>query len=182
MLGDTNNNPGLIPRICQALFDRQPNNNSVSCRVEFSYLEIYSEEVKDLMCKDNHKDKLKVRQHPEYGPYVEGLTQLVVEDYTSIKRLIDQGNKERIVASTLLNNRSSRSHAILTLYFTQIMQQPEIGKPHEVISKINLVDLAGSERVEVSGVTGINFKEAININKSLSTLGLVISKLAGQSN
>ena len=107
--------------------------------------------------------------------------QLVVEDYKSIKRLVDQGSKDRAVASTLMNNRSSRSHAILTLYFTQIVQELDLGKSREIVSKINLVDLAGSERVEVSGVTGINFKEAININKSLSTLGLVISKLASKA-
>ena len=77
-----------------------------------------------------------------------------------------------------MNARSSRSHSILTLYFTQLINNPQFGKTREIVSKINLVDLAGSEKVDASGVTGINFKEAININKSLSTLGLVISKLA----
>jgi len=190
MSGDSSNeiNKGLIPRICQALFDRQETHNNIkkgeceiSYRVELSYLEIYSEEVRDLMKKDNQSNSLKVRQHPTYGPYVEGLSQLVIEDFKSIKRLIDQGNKERITASTLMNSRSSRSHAILTIYFTQIIQESGIDKAREVVSKINLVDLAGSERVDASGVTGINFKEAININKSLSTLGLVITKLATQS-
>lgn len=180
--------PGLIPRICQALFDRQSNNNGISIgdavityKIELSYLEIYSEEVKDLLVKSHPAGGLKVRQHPELGPYVEGLSQVLVEDYTTIKKLIDSGNKERSIASTMLNDRSSRSHAICTLYFTQLIDEPSLGKTREVVSKVNLVDLAGSERVEVSGVTGINFKEAININKSLSTLGLVISKLASSS-
>lgn len=180
--------PGLIPRICQALFDRQATNNGmvigdavITYKIELSYLEIYSEEVKDLLVKQHPPNGLKVRQHPELGPYVEGLQQILVEDYATIKKLIDAGNKERAVASTALNDRSSRSHAICTLYFTQLIDEPSLGKTREVVSKVNLVDLAGSERVEVSGVTGINFKEAININKSLSTLGLVISKLAASS-
>lgn len=183
MMGDQDH-PGLIPRICQSLFTQQSNHNdntrpncSVSYRVELSYLEIYSEQVIDLM--DATNTDLKVRQHPDYGPYVENLTQLLVEDYTSIKRIIDRGNKGRHVASTLMNNRSSRSHAILTVYFTQIVLEGNITR--EVVSKINLVDLAGSERVDASGVTGINFQEAIQINKSLSTLGLVISKLAAKA-
>jgi kinesin family protein 13 len=182
---------GLIPRICKALYDRQnssfntslsietiPSSSSIQYKVELSYLEIYSEEVRDLLSKGN--DDLKVRQHPEYGTYVEGITQCIVEDYKSIKTLIDQGDKERITTATLMNARSSRSHAILTLYFTQIISD-SLGKK-EIISKINLVDLAGSERVSDSGVQGINFKEAVNINKSLTTLGIVISKLASNSN
>lgn len=179
--------PGLIPRVCQALFERQTTHNgldvrnaNVNYKLEVSYLEIYSEDVRDLLSR-TPTASLRVREHPEFGPYVEGLRQVLVEDYATIKKLIDQGNKERVTASTLMNNRSSRSHAIMTLYFTQLIDEPDIGKTREVVSKINLVDLAGSERVEMSGVTGINFKEAININKSLSTLGLVISKLAAQS-
>lgn len=179
--------PGLIPRVCQELFKRQESHNGldthnakVNYKLEISYLEIYSEDVRDLLSRTPTVG-LRVREHPEFGPYVEGLQQILVEDYKTIKKLIDQGNKERVTASTLMNHRSSRSHAILTLYFTQLIDEPDIGKTREVVSKINLVDLAGSERVEMSGVTGINFKEAININKSLSTLGLVISKLAAHS-
>ena len=182
MMGDTTVNPGLIPRICQDLYySQEKNNNNITYRVELSYLEIYSEEVRDLLKKNNPPGGLKVRQHPEYGPYVENLTQVIVEDYKTIKHLIDQGNKERIVASTLMNNTSSRSHAILTLHLTQIIEENEIKKSREMVSKINLVDLAGSERVESSGVTGVNFKEAVNINKSLSALGLVITKLVAKS-
>lgn len=186
MMGD-HQNPGLIPRICQNLFICQSNHNNIDTngckmtyRVELSYLEIYSENVMDLLGLEKNKN-LKIRQHPIYGPYVEELTQIAVEDYQSIKNVIDQGNKARHVASTLMNNRSSRSHAILTIQFTQMFEESS-GVIREVVSKINLVDLAGSERVEISGVTGVNFKEAIMINKSLSTLGLVISKLAEKSN
>lgn len=168
---------GLIPRVCQELYNRQTDPN-ITYKIELSYMEIYSEQVRDLLVKQQ-KD-LRVRQHPELGPYVEGLTQLLVRDYESIEKLIEQGSKERIVAATKMNAQSSRSHAILVLHFTQISN--EYGKTKELISKINLVDLAGSERVDSSGVTGINFKEAIDINKSLSTLGIVINKLAAAAN
>lgn len=185
MMGN-DQNVGLIPRICQTLFDKQENHNginvgnaTVTYKIELSYLEIYSEEVYDLLSKTGKQ--LKVREHPILGPYVDSLSQILVDDYKNIKKFIDQGNKERATASTLMNNKSSRSHAILTLYFTQLIDEPELGKTREIVSKINLVDLAGSERVEISGVTGINFKEAININKSLSVLGNVINKLATES-
>lgn len=188
MGGDKEELEGLIPRICKGLFVSQTTHNNtdigdckISYRFEVSYLEIYSEKVRDLIAKPNNElplVNLKIRQHPDLGPYVEGLNQIAVEDYASIKKIIDRGNKERMVASTIMNDRSSRSHAILTLHFTQVINDYNLNKTREVVGKINLVDLAGSERVEVSGVTGINFKEAIMINKSLSTLGLVISKLA----
>jgi hypothetical protein len=158
-----------------------PNNSNITYKIELSYLEIYAEEVYDLLIKSEHKTSLKIRQHPEFGPYVEGLSQILIENSRTARKLIDRGNKERITAATLMNARSSRSHAILTVHFTQIITDTT-NKTREIVSKINLVDLAGSEKVEMSGVTGINFKEAININKSLSTLGLVIGKLALLSN
>jgi hypothetical protein len=185
MMG-SNDQPGLIPNTCDALFNLQSDHNkavspiTITYKVEISYSEIYAESVRDLLSK-TPKLGLKVREHPVIGPYVENLTQILVEDFDGIKKLIIQGNKERITASTAMNNQSSRSHAILTVYFTQIILDPSIGKPRQVVSKINLVDLAGSERVETSEVEGIHFTEAININKSLTTLGNVISKLALQS-
>lgn len=182
MMGGNDEQAGLIPRICADLFNRQDDHNGVdqgNCtityRVEISYLEIYAEQVRDLLTGDSKA--LRVRNHNEYGPYVEGLNRILVNDYRSIKHVIDRGNKHRTTAATLMNSRSSRSHAILILYFTQIVDEPDLGKSREIQSKINLVDLAGSERVEASGVTGINFKEAIQINQSLSTLALVIRKL-----
>ena len=176
-------NTGLIPRICRELFERQATNNGLDVRqatikykLQMSYLEIYSEEVKDLLTVKS--DKLTVRLDPKTGPFVESLTKADVSDFTSLMHLIISGNTRRTVASTMLNDVSSRSHAIVTIYFTQLINEPNAGKIREVMSKINLVDLAGSERVGESGVTGINFKEATLINKSLSTLGRVISTLS----
>ena len=185
MMGSTEQS-GLIPKTCDSLFTLQESHNnavspiSINYKVEISYSEIYAESVRDLL-SNTPKTTLKIREHPVIGPYVENLTQILVQDFNSIKKLISQGNKERMTASTAMNSQSSRSHAILTVYFTQIISDPSIGKPRQVVSKINLVDLAGSERVESSEVEGINFTEAININKSLTTLGNVISKLALQS-
>ena len=177
MMGsETEPESGLIHRICKSIFD----NNLY--KIELSYLEIYSEEINDLLSNNRPEGGLKVRQHSEFGPYVEGLTKIVIENYNQMKQLIKKGNRDRITASTLMNMRSSRSHAILTIYFTIIIADHNTGKTKEISSKINLVDLAGSEKVETSGVTGINFKEAITINKSLSTLGLVISRLGLRNN
>jgi hypothetical protein len=177
MMGDTSNDCGLIPRICHGVF----NYTEHQTLVEMSYLEIYSEEVRDLLKKSNIAGGLVIRQHPEYGPYVEGLSRVCVTNQDMVKRYIEQGNNERSIASTLLNNKSSRSHAIMTLYITQIITENNV-KIKEIYSKVNLVDLAGSEKIEISGVAGVQLTEAIKINKSLSTLGLVISKLAMSSN
>jgi hypothetical protein len=185
MIGDQfeSASPGLIPRIAAALFDRQSTNNGLDVRgakirykLQLSYLEIYSEEVKDLL--GARSERLAVRLDPKTGPFVESLTKVPVGSFAELMRHITEGNSRRTVASTMLNDLSSRSHAIVTIYFTQLIDEPSAGKIREVMSKINLVDLAGSERVGESGVTGINFKEATIINKSLSTLGRVISTLS----
>lgn len=179
---------GLIPRICNSLFDKAKTNNAkgIKTRIEASYLEIYSEKIYDLLDTSNRKGKKKdlhIRHTIAKGPYVEDLEIVMVENYTEMKRLMDKGNKSRSIASTKMNDRSSRSHAVFTIYLTQLIKEEvedakgKTTKTREISSKINLVDLAGSERVDASGVEGIHFKEAININKSLSTLGNVIMKL-----
>ena len=175
--------PGLIPRVAAALFDRQSTNNGLDVRgakinykLQLSYLEIYSEEVKDLL--GARSERLAVRLDPKTGPFVESLTKVSIGSFAELMRHITEGNARRTIAATMLNDLSSRSHAIVTVYFTQLIDEPNAGKIREVMSKINLVDLAGSERVGESGVTGINFKEATIINKSLTTLGRVISTLS----
>jgi len=177
-----NSDPGLIPRISQSLFEQQIQrnllNNNMQFKIDISYFEIYSEKIRDLLSSNKSDTIPQIREHPEFGPYVEGLTSININSALLIKKLIEQGNKERTIASTLLNDRSSRSHAILTIIFTQINTLDGT----ETTSKINIVDLAGSEKISLSGVKGVNLKEAININASLSALGLVISRLAENSN
>uniref|UniRef100_A0A8B9G1X0 Kinesin family member 13B n=1 Tax=Amazona collaria TaxID=241587 RepID=A0A8B9G1X0_9PSIT len=168
MMG-TADQPGLIPRLCSGLFERaqKEENEEQSFKVEVSYMEIYNEKVRDLLDPKGSRQSLKVREHSVYGPYVDGLSKLAVASYKDIESLMSEGNKSRTVAATNMNEESSRSHA-----------QPGINLR---VGKLSLVDLAGSERATKTGAAGDRLKEGSNINKSLTTLGLVISALADQA-
>uniref|UniRef100_A0A8C5CVZ4 Kinesin family member 1B n=1 Tax=Gadus morhua TaxID=8049 RepID=A0A8C5CVZ4_GADMO len=171
---------GIIPMLCEDLFEKINEDNTpgdLSYSVEVSYMEIYCERVRDLLNPKN-KGNLRVREHPLLGPYVEDLSKLAVTSYTDIADLMDAGNKARTVAATNMNETSSRSHAVFTIVFTQKRHDNEPELCTEKVSKISLVDLAGSERADSTGATGTRLKEGANINKSLTTLGKVISALA----
>ncbi|XP_066462675.1 kinesin-like protein KIF1B isoform X6 [Eleutherodactylus coqui] len=174
---------GIIPQLCEELFEKINcnNNDEVSFSVEVSYMEIYCERVRDLLNPKN-KGNLRVREHPLLGPYVEDLSKLAVTSYTDIADLMDAGNKARTVAATNMNETSSRSHAVFTIVFTQRRLDIETNLSTEKVSKISLVDLAGSERADSTGAKGTRLKEGANINKSLTTLGKVISALAEVDN
>ncbi|XP_072429132.1 kinesin-like protein KIF1A isoform X21 [Chiloscyllium punctatum] len=169
---------GIIPQLCEDLFARinDSTNANLSYSVEVSYMEIYCERVRDLL-NPKTKGNLRVREHPILGPYVEDLSKLAVTSYNDISDLMDSGNKARTVAATNMNETSSRSHAVFNIIFTQKAHDtPETSS--EKVSKISLVDLAGSERADSTGAKGTRLKEGANINKSLTTLGKVISALA----
>ncbi|XP_017483993.1 PREDICTED: kinesin-like protein unc-104 isoform X12 [Rhagoletis zephyria] len=170
---------GIIPMICKDLFNRihDTETSELKYSVEVSYMEIYCERVRDLLNPKN-KGNLRVREHPLLGPYVEDLSKLAVTDYQDIHDLIDEGNKARTVAATNMNETSSRSHAVFTIFFTQRRHDNMTDLTTEKVSKISLVDLAGSERADSTGAKGTRLKEGANINKSLTTLGKVISALA----
>ncbi|XP_041912394.1 kinesin-like protein KIF1A isoform X19 [Alosa sapidissima] len=170
---------GIIPLLCEDLFSKinVNNDNSMSYSVEVSYMEIYCERVRDLLNPKN-KGNLRVREHPLLGPYVEDLSKLAVTSYNDIQDLMDSGNKARTVAATNMNETSSRSHAVFNIIFTQKRHDSESENTSEKVSKISLVDLAGSERADSTGAKGTRLKEGANINKSLTTLGKVISALA----
>uniref|UniRef100_A0A7N8WZS6 plus-end-directed kinesin ATPase n=1 Tax=Mastacembelus armatus TaxID=205130 RepID=A0A7N8WZS6_9TELE len=171
---------GIIPLLCEDLFTKindSNNDNSMSYSVEVSYMEIYCERVRDLLNPKN-KGNLRVREHPLMGPYVEDLSKLAVTSYSDIQDLMDSGNKARTVAATNMNETSSRSHAVFNIIFTQRKHDMETENVSEKVSKISLVDLAGSERADSTGAKGTRLKEGANINKSLTTLGKVISALA----
>ncbi|XP_063292248.1 kinesin-like protein KIF1B isoform X4 [Pelobates fuscus] len=174
---------GIIPQLCEDLFEKinDNHNDEVSFSVEVSYMEIYCERVRDLLNPKN-KGNLRVREHPLLGPYVEDLSKLAVTSYTDIADLMDAGNKARTVAATNMNETSSRSHAVFTIVFTQKRLDVETNLSTEKVSKISLVDLAGSERADSTGAKGTRLKEGANINKSLTTLGKVISALAEVDN
>ncbi|XP_043912025.1 kinesin-like protein KIF16B [Protopterus annectens] len=182
MMGNSDD-VGLIPRICEGLFNRIAGKrrwDEASFRTEVSYLEIYNERVRDLLRRKTSKTyNLRVREHPKEGPYVEDLSKHLVQNYSDVEDLMEAGNLNRTTAATGMNDASSRSHAIFTINFTQAKFDAEM--PCETVSKIHLVDLAGSERADATGATGVRLKEGGNINKSLVTLGNVISALADMS-
>ncbi|XP_040887515.1 kinesin-like protein KIF1C isoform X2 [Toxotes jaculatrix] len=173
---------GIIPQLCEDLFQRTGENTDpdLTYSVEVSYMEIYCERVRDLL-NPKSQGTLRVREHPILGPYVEDLSKLAVTGFTDIRDLMDAGNKARTVAATNMNETSSRSHAVFTIVFTQKRRDQMTSLDTEKVSKISLVDLAGSERADSSGAKGTRLKEGANINKSLTTLGKVISALAEMS-
>ncbi|XP_036592586.1 stAR-related lipid transfer protein 9 [Trichosurus vulpecula] len=173
---------GLTPRICEGLFSKEDDysNSPSSCRIRVSFLEIYNERVRDLLKQSDQKKPytLRVREHPETGPYVQGLSQHVVTNSRQIIGLLEEGVANRITAATHVHEASSRSHAIFTIYYTQAVLENNLSS--EIASKINLVDLAGSERADPSYCKD-RITEGASINKSLVTLGIVISTLAQNS-
>ncbi|XP_029392185.1 stAR-related lipid transfer protein 9 isoform X2 [Mus pahari] len=173
---------GLTPRICEGLFIAEDDCASLpySRSIKVSFLEIYNERVRDLLKQSNQNKSytLRVREHPEMGPYVQGLSQHVVTNYQQAIQLLEEGVANRITAATHVHEASSRSHAIFTIHCTQAVLQNSL--PSETASKINLVDLAGSERADPSYCKD-RITEGSNINKSLVTLGIVISTLAQNS-
>ncbi|XP_036438074.1 kinesin-like protein KIF13B isoform X2 [Colossoma macropomum] len=174
--------PGLIPRLCSSLFERSARElrEGESFTVEVSYMEIYNEKVRDLLDPKGSSQALRVREHKVLGPYVDGLSRLAVTSYKDIESLMSEGNKSRTVAATNMNEESSRSHAVFKLILTHTLRDLQSGTSGEKVSKLSLVDLAGSERAAKTGAAGDRLKEGSNINKSLTTLGLVISALADQ--
>jgi hypothetical protein len=183
MMGDQRS-PGLIPRTCQDLFQRIDGliTSNVSCTVRISYFEVYNEQVRDLLSPNKKEGaKLRVRESPTDGPYVEDLSEYAVKDLNQVMKYINEGNKARVTAATKMNTESSRSHAVFTLVVKQVHFDPDSDTTEEKLSRIRLVDLAGSERANSSGATGARLREGSNINKSLTTLGRVIASLAATS-
>lgn len=140
-----------------------------------SYLEIYNEDVRDLLSK-NPKNRLELKEKPDSGVYVKDLSYFAVKNVNEIREIMLIGYKNRSVGETLMNTHSSRSHSL----FSITVERSEIGadgKNHIRVGKLNMVDLAGSERLAKTGATGDRLKEATKINLSLSTLCHVISAL-----
>ncbi|XP_040261690.1 kinesin-like protein KIF3A isoform X1 [Bufo bufo] len=143
--------------------------------VRVSYLEIYNEEVRDLLGKDQTQ-RLEVKERPDVGVYIKDLSGYVVNNADDMDRIMTLGHKNRSVGATNMNEHSSRSHAIFTITI-ECSEKGADGNIHVRMGKLHLVDLAGSERQGKTGATGQRLKEATKINLSLSTLGNVISAL-----
>lgn len=184
MMG-TPDQPGLIPRTCEDLFQRieaaHDETPNISYHVRASYFEVYNEHVRDLLVPvvpNQPPYYLKLRESPTEGPYVKDLTEVPVRNLKEILRYMKAGDASRTTASTKMNDTSSRSHAVFTIMLKQIHHDMETDETTERSSRIRLVDLAGSERAKSTEATGARLREGSNINKSLTTLGRVIAALA----
>ncbi|XP_055003471.1 kinesin-like protein KIF28 [Sorex araneus] len=168
-------NKGIIPNICEELFQAIENRQrNQEYQVTFSMLEIYNEQVRDLLSRTKKPGGLKVREDQHLGFYVDGLKSVPCENYAQIERLMEQGARIRTTATTNMNASSSRSHMVFTIRFKQVFLDRGLTKQ----SSINLVDLAGSERQKSSGSEGDRLREGSRVNLSLTNLGNVISALA----
>ncbi|OMJ66985.1 hypothetical protein SteCoe_35983 [Stentor coeruleus] len=175
MTGDDSGNStniGIIPRIVNDLFLAISNaEDSLEFVVKISYCEIYLEKIKDLI--DPTRNNLKIQEDKARGVFINDLTEYSVSNHFEVYELMKIGKDNREVGQTLMNESSSRSHTIFIITITQNNRINYSAKS----GKLYLVDLAGSEKVGKTGAAGKRLEEAKNINKSLTTLGLVITAL-----
>ena len=171
---------GILPQAFHHVFDAIDGAPpGADYLVRASFLEIYNENIRDLLAKDQSKT-CDLKGDDESGAYVKDLTTLVVKSASDLANVLRVGKKNRSVGATLMNADSSRSHSIFTITIETSKRRPgdKPGEaPHITVGKLNLVDLAGSERQSKTQATGERLKEATKINLSLSTLGNVISAL-----
>ncbi|XP_057810222.1 LOW QUALITY PROTEIN: kinesin-like protein KIN-12E [Salvia miltiorrhiza] len=170
---------GITPRIFEYLFSRIKKEEesrlqerlTYSCKC--SFLEIYNEHITDLL--EPSSTNLQLREDLKKGVYVENLSEHSVRTVNDVLHILQQGAANRKIAATYMNSESSRSHSVFTCVIESRWEKDSMA--HLRFGRLNLVDLAGSERQKSSGAEGDRLKEAANINKSLSTLGLVIMSL-----
>ncbi|CAG2057599.1 unnamed protein product [Timema podura] len=164
--------PNAIHHIFLAIDQVTDRDKTVSFSVRVSYVEVYNENIHDLLSED-HTASLSIREDPLHGVFVKRLTGFVVASSTDLYNVTTLGNRNRATGSTKMNEKSSRSHAVLMV----TIQQNVSGKLMTRVGSLHLVDLAGSERQSKTGTSGVRLKEASKINQSLSTLGKVIAAL-----
>lgn len=175
MMGDADSqeHSGIIPRTfahCRSIICADKNKRFL---LKASYLEIYNECVYDLLC--DKRSKLELKEDPKKSVYVKDLKVETVSTLEDMRKLMEKGNAARTVGATAMNQDSSRSHSIFTLY---VEASEEVdGKSRYTSSKLSLVDLAGSERASKTNAKGSRLKEGTMINLSLSALGNVIQAL-----
>lgn len=172
---------GVIPNSFTHIFQSVAANKEVAFLVRCAYIELYNEEIKDLLAKDQKNAKCDLKEDPVKGVFIKNLTDVVCECEEDLHKMFDKGLSNRTVAATLMNENSSRSHSIFTVIVEMTSKEESSGKEMVRSGKLNLVDLAGSERQKKTGASGATQKEGIKINMSLSALGNVISALADGS-
>ncbi|KOC59581.1 Kinesin-like protein KIF3B [Habropoda laboriosa] len=164
---------GVIPRSFEHIFNHISRSENMQYLVRASYLEIYQEEIRDLLQPDQSL-RFELKEKPDTGVFVKDLSTSVCKSAAEIQQLMDTGNQNRTIGATNMNEHSSRSHAI----FLITIEMGSIGDNGGIrVGRLNLVDLAGSERQSKTGASGKRLKEASKINLSLSALGNVISAL-----
>ena len=175
---ETDLNKGIIPRSFDLMFNLINATYNTNFLIQCSYLELYNEEVRDLLSK-SHQQKLDIREDPETGFYVQDLSHWIVKAPRDMTELMLRGRELKVIKGHNMNERSSRSHCIFTI-IVENSTKDETGD-HIKKGKLNLVDLAGSERTskikDVNGAEGLQ-AETIHINLSLTALGKVIHALA----
>ncbi|CAO3573768.1 unnamed protein product [Mortierella alpina] len=178
--GECSRDAGIIPRTLYSLFaalDRKETEYSV----RVSFLELYNEEVKDLLTADEDRKAVKIFDSiKKQGPLVQGLEEVAVYSAAQGIDSLRKGSAKRTVAATKSNDKSSRSHGIFSIT-VHVKETTDDGEELLKIGKLNLVDLAGSENIARSGAEANQAKEAGRINQSLLTLGRVINSLVERS-
>ncbi|RDB30648.1 Kinesin-like protein KIF22 [Hypsizygus marmoreus] len=169
----TKSDPGVIPRVIRAMFDKKSTIHEHKVSLLVSYMEIYKDEVYDLLVTRENAPKLPVRENDAGMVFVANLTSEPISSIEEFDVIYNRATKHRSVGSTNLNHASSRSHAVLTIEVR--MSDPVADR--SLIGKINLVDLAGSENNKLTGNDASRMAESSAINKSLSVLGQVVHAL-----
>uniref|UniRef100_A0A4X1UXH3 Kinesin family member 27 n=1 Tax=Sus scrofa TaxID=9823 RepID=A0A4X1UXH3_PIG len=174
---------GIIPRAIQEIFQNISENPSIDFTIKVSYIEVYKEDLRDLLELETSMKDLHIREDEKGNTVIVGAKECQVESADEVMSLLEMGNAARHTGTTQMNEHSSRSHAIFTISLCQVEKNRESAKdgswysPRHIVSKFHFVDLAGSERVTKTGNTGERFKESIQINSGLLALGNVISAL-----
>uniref|UniRef100_A0A8C7YLV8 Kinesin family member 4 n=1 Tax=Oryzias sinensis TaxID=183150 RepID=A0A8C7YLV8_9TELE len=169
---------GVIPRVIKKIFEEREKKTDSEFSLSISYLEIYNEDILDLLCSSKDKPSISIREDPKDGIKIVGLTERQVFSAQEMVNCLELGNAARTVGSTAMNAASSRSHAIFTI---TLEQRKGLNKVDSIVSKLHLVDLAGSERQKKTKAEGDRLKEGISINRGLLCLGNVISALGDES-
>ncbi|XP_004407661.1 PREDICTED: kinesin-like protein KIF27 isoform X3 [Odobenus rosmarus divergens] len=174
---------GIIPRAIQEIFQNISENPSIDFSIKVSYIEVYKEDLRDLLELETSMKDLHIREDEKGNTVIVGAKECQVESADEVMSLLEMGNAARHTGTTQMNEHSSRSHAIFTIGICQVEKNMEAGEDgswysrRQIVSKFHFVDLAGSERVTKTGNTGERFKESIQINSGLLALGNVISAL-----
>ncbi|CAK0822588.1 unnamed protein product, partial [Prorocentrum cordatum] len=175
MIG-TQKDPGVMLRTVKELFDEasevHSGDSGRTVSIRCSFIEVYNENLLDLLATDGNEPLIDLRDDPEKGTIVAGITETEAESADEVLELLHAGNRRRTTEPTAMNVTSSRSHAVL-----QVVVQQRGRDGTTLTGKLSMIDLAGSERASQTENRGARLLEGANINRSLLALGNCISAL-----